>query len=586
MSLISELRRRNVIRMAGLYLVGAWLITQVAATVLPLFGAPDWVARSIIVVLAIGFIPALIIAWVFELTPSGLKRDAEVPPEQSIAPQTARRMDRMIIVVLALALGYFGFDKFVLSPKREAAAIASVRADAATQVPASAKSIAVLPFIDNSKAHDQEYFSDGLSEELLNLLAQLPQLRVISRTSSFSFKGKEVDAATIAKTLNVDHLLEGSVRKSGNTLRVTATLIRASDSSQLWSQAYDRELTDVFKVQDEIAASVVAALKVKLLPDQHLVNPYRNNNTEAYNQYLLGKEFYNRQTPADLQRSRLAFERAIALDPEYGAAHAGLAATVYFLADMAGDQASKQQALDIAGQAVAKAPQLAEAYAARGTTRLSFFRDWGGARTDYEKALQLNAASSRAQLGYYRLLMALGRHEEAVAAGGAATVNDPLALEAWTSLGRALYAQGDYTAAHQALARALDIAPNSIYAGFAYGTNELLQGHAQQALAAFRKSDSVYRPAGIAMAEHSLGHARESQQALDEAIRSEGTSGAYQIAQAYAWRGETDKAFEWLDIAFKYNDGGLTFLKSDPLLARLANDPRYAALLKNMGLPE
>ena len=578
MNLITELRRRNVIRMAGLYLVGAWLIVQVASTVFPAFDFPSWALRSVIVVLAIGFVPALIIAWVFELTPSGLKRDADVSPEQSIAPQTARRMDRMIIVILVLALGYFAVDKFVLAPKREA-----VSAPAAAT---SAKSIAVLPFIDNSQAHDQEYFSDGLSEELLNLLAQLPQLRVISRTSSFSFKGKEIDAAGIAKTLNVDHLLEGSVRKSGNTLRVTATLIRTSDSSQLWSQTYDRELTDVFKVQDEIAASVVAALKVKLLPDQHLVNPYRSDNTEAYNEYLLGKEFYNRQTPDDLQRSQTRFLRAIELDPGYGAAYAALAGVDYFLADMAGDPASKQQALAVAEQAVAKAPQLAEAYAARGTTRLSFFRDWGGARSDYENALQLNPASSRAQLGYYRLMMALGRHADAVAAGRKATVNDPLALEAWTSLGRALYAQGDHAAAHQALARALEIAPNSIYAGFAYGMNELMQGKPQQALEAFRKSNSVYRPAGIAMAEYSLGHARESQQALDGAIETEGTSGAYQIAQAYAWRGETDKAFEWLDIAFKYNDGGLTFLKSDPLLARLAHDPRYAALLKNMGLPE
>ena len=339
-------------------------------------------------------------------------------------------------------------------------------------------------------------------------------------------------------------------------------------------------------MQDEIAAAVVAALKVKLLPDQQLTNPYRSGNPEAYNQYLLGKEFYNRQTPGDLQRSRDAFARAIVLDADYGAAHAGLAAVTYFLADMAGDLASKQQALAIAEQGVAKAPQLAEAYAARGVTRLSFFRDWNGARADFEKALQLNPASSRAQIGNYRLSMALGQLADAVAAGRVATADDPLSALAWISLGRALYAQSEHAAAERALARALEIAPSSIYGGYHYGVNKLLQGKPQQALGSFRQSGSVYRLAGIAMAEHTLGHARESQQALDAAITTEGTSGAYQIAQAYAWRGETDKAFEWLDIALVHNDGGLTFLKSDPVIARVAHDPRFAVLLEKMRLPE
>jgi serine/threonine-protein kinase len=576
MSLFAELRRRKVFKVGAAYLVVGWLVIQVAATILPQFDTPAWAPRLVTLLVALGLPIALVMAWVFDITPEGVKADA--------SRAGSKRIIGAAVVLAALALGWYVRDD-VIAPVASQASVSSTAVPVAAAASSAANSIAVLPFVDMSQARDQEYFSDGLSEELLNLLAQVPQLRVIARTSSFSFKDKDVDVATIARTLNVGHVLEGSVRKSGNTLRITAQLVRASDSSQLWSQTFDRELTDVFKVQDEIAVAVVDALKVKLLPDQHLNNPYRSANTEAYNQYLLGREFYNRQTPADLRRSRDAFERAIALDPDYGAAHAGLAAVAYFLADMAGDRASKQQALAVADQAVAKAPQLAEAYAARGTTRLSFFRDWKGARADYEQALQLNPASSRAQIGYYRLLMALGRHADAVAAGRAATAIDPLALEAWTSLGRALYAQGEHAAAHQALARALEIAPDSIYAGFAYGVNELLQGRAQQALEAFRKSDSVYRPAGIAMAEHSLGHARESQQALDEAITTEGTSGAYQIAQAYAWRGETDKAFEWLDLALVHNDGGLTFLKSDPVIGKLAHDPRFAVLLEKMGLP-
>src|SRR5438034_987081 len=263
MNFFSELKRRNVIRFAGLYLVGSWLLVQVASTVLPMFGAPEWLPRSVVILLALGFLPALIFSWVFELTPEGLKRDEDVKPEESIAPQTARRMNRTIIAVLVLALGYFAFDKFVLAPRR-----AAVPSESSSSI--SSQSIAVLPFVNMSSDKEQDYFSDGLSEELLNQLAQIPQLRVIARTSSFSFKGKEIDVATIARTLNVANVLEGSVRKSANTLRVTAQLIRASDSSHLWSETYDRHLTDVFKVQDEIAGKVVAALKVTLLPTQEL----------------------------------------------------------------------------------------------------------------------------------------------------------------------------------------------------------------------------------------------------------------------------------------------------------------------------
>src|SRR5664279_2867268 len=317
-SFFAELKRRNVVRMAGLYLVGAWLLTQVAGTVLPMFGAPDWLPRSIVLLLAIGFVPTLIFSWIFELTPEGLKRDEEVAPEQSIAPQTARRMDRMIIAVLVLALGYFALDKWVLGPRWQ------VRGSQDSSATDNTKSIAVLPFVNMSSDKEQEYFSDGLSEELLNQLAQVPQLRVIARTSSFSFKGKEVDVVTIAKALNVANILEGSVRRSVKTLRVTAQLIRASDSSHLWSQTYDRDGTDIFKVQDEIASDVVTALKVKLLPTQELPKALRTNNPEAYQQYLQGRYYLNRFSIADFEKARGFFERATELDPKFPSSWAAL----------------------------------------------------------------------------------------------------------------------------------------------------------------------------------------------------------------------------------------------------------------------
>src|SRR6059058_6419011 len=240
-NLFAELKRRNVIRFAGLHLVGAWLLVQVAGTVLPMFGAPEWLPRSIVILLAIGFIPALIFSWVFELTPQGLKRDEDVPPEESIAPQTARRMNRMIIAVLVLALGYFVFDKFVLTPRREAALVAA-RPSAEPKSAANAKSVAVLAFANLSDDKGSEYFSDGISEELLTVLQKIPGLHVAARTSAFSFKGKNATAQEIGEKLGVAHLVEGSVRKSGNSVRIAARLTRANTGEELWSEKHTSEL--------------------------------------------------------------------------------------------------------------------------------------------------------------------------------------------------------------------------------------------------------------------------------------------------------------------------------------------------------
>src|SRR5437764_11455577 len=263
MSFFSELKRRNVIRMAGLYLVGAWLLTQVASTVLPMFGAPDWLPRSIVILLVIGFLPTLIFSWVFELTPQGLKRDEDVPIEQSTAPQTARRMNRMIIAVLVLALGYFVFDKFVLTPRREAAVVAA-RPSAEPKSAANAKSVAVLAFANLSDDKGSEYFSDGISEELLTVLQKIPGLHVAARTSAFSFKGKNATAQEIGEKLGVAHLVEGSVRKSGNSVRIAARLTRANTGEELWSENFTRDLKDVFAVQTELAQTIVAQLRGQL----------------------------------------------------------------------------------------------------------------------------------------------------------------------------------------------------------------------------------------------------------------------------------------------------------------------------------
>ena len=324
----AELKRRNVIRMAGLYLVGAWLLVQVAGTVLPMFGAPDWLPRSIVILLAIGFIPAIVFSWAFELTPSGLKRDEDVTPAESIAPQTAQRMNRLIIAVMVLALAYFCFDKIVLTPRREAALVAATEKSFAARPSAetNAKSIAVLPFVDMSQGKDQQYFSDGVSEELLNALVRVEGLRVISRTSSFAYKGSELGTAAIASALKVGYLVEGSVRKSGDRVRITAQLIDATHDRHLFSETYDRDLSDIFAIQAEIANAVVAALRGTLgtAPPESAVKVRADTqNLQAYDLYLKGRELFIAR--ADLKESIRLFEQAVELDPNFARGWEGLA---------------------------------------------------------------------------------------------------------------------------------------------------------------------------------------------------------------------------------------------------------------------
>src|SRR5215471_8796281 len=349
-SLFAELKRRNVFKAGIAYLALGWVVVQVTSTVVPALNLPAAVVPIVTWIGVIGFPFVIAFVWIYEITPEGLKRESEVDRSASITHVTGRRMDYLIVGLLVLAIGFTALDRFVPrrgnspnSSEATAPAAGSAGPVATPAAPAAAlaapsvsdSSIAVLPFVNMSEEKANDYFSDGLSEELLNLLAQVPQLRVIARTSSFAFKGKEVGVADIAKTLNVANVLEGSVRKSGATLRITAQLIRTADSSHLWSETYDRQLTDVFKVQDEIAGAVVAQLKVKLLPAQQVTNPHRTANTEAYNQYLLGNQYFNRDSEDGYRLALAAYEKAIVLDPKYATAYAGLGFAQLYAADWA-----------------------------------------------------------------------------------------------------------------------------------------------------------------------------------------------------------------------------------------------------------
>jgi serine/threonine protein kinase/tetratricopeptide (TPR) repeat protein len=463
---------------------------------------------------------------------------------------------------------------------------ANVRTTAAPEPPISGKSIAVLAFSDMSEKKDQEYFADGLAEEMLKLLAKTPGLEVIARTSSFSFKGRTDDVPTIAKKLHVANVLEGSVRKSDNRLRVTAQLVRA-DSSVLWSEVYDRELKDVFKMQDEIAAAVVRALRLRLAPSQHSFIPRGTVDADAYNENLLGRQLLNRANdPVGYRRAADAFQKAIKADANFAAPYAGLMYAEAIIADQTDDAPGMKRAEAEADKAVALAPDSADGYAARGYLRFLWMWDWDGARADFENALALDGGDSTVQRHYGQLLGCLGRLPEAIAAARKSTELDPLSDASWLTLSRYLMADRQFAAAHEAIHRALEIQPEDSYVLHDLGTLELLEGNLQAASATFGqvRSEGV-RLMGIAMTEHSLGHATESREALDQLIAKNGQAWAYQIAEVYAWRGEKDKAFEWLQRAYERHDGGLSNIKIDALLLSLRGDARFGAMLKKMKLP-
>ncbi|HVF35179.1 MAG TPA: adenylyl cyclase, partial [Candidatus Saccharimonadia bacterium] len=367
--LLAELRRRNVIRAAGLYLVGAWLIVQVAGTVLPMFGAPGWVPRTIVILLVLGFIPVLVIAWIFELTPDGLKRDAEVPPDRSIASLTARRMDRLMIAGLVVAVLLLAGQWFRTRDSATPSTAPTPSIQASSEPP---HSIAVLPFVNMSQDKDNEHFGDGLSEELLNLLTQVPGLRVAARTSSFHFKGKDATIAEIAAALQVETILEGSVRRSGSTMRVVAQLISAKDGSHLWSGKYDRELDDIFAVQDDIAAQILKALRPRLAPGEAELPKSAQGEigAELFERFLWARNLTYDGTQASADLAHAEFLAITKAAPNYALGHAWLARSWLAMEERAGGAVSPGIALPAAQAAVDAAlavdPQEAMAHYAQG----------------------------------------------------------------------------------------------------------------------------------------------------------------------------------------------------------------------------
>ena len=417
-----ELKRRNVVRVAIAYAVISWLLLQVADVILDNIEAPTWVFQAILLLLVIGFPVAIIFAWAFELTPEGLKKEKDVDRSESITHVTGRKLDYLIIAVLVLALGYFVVDKFALEPSQQAAE--TVNAETA------GKSIAVMAFVNMSDDPGNEYFSDGISEELLNILVRVEGLRVVSRTSSFAFKGKDIGIPSIAKELNVNHVLEGSVRKAGNKVRVTAQLIDVRTDSHIWSGTYDRELDDIFAIQNEISVQIVQALKIVLgAGDQEaMVHAQRpTENLAAYELYLKGRYFWQRRGEDNIRHAIDLFEQATKLDPQFARAWSSLAAAHLTLT--AWSDASRAEEFPLAVSAAQKAlildDSLAEAYAVLGDMA-RFDRKWTEAKAYYLRAIASEPKNSTAHLWYGEFLNSVGHTRDALEETLIAYQLDPL----------------------------------------------------------------------------------------------------------------------------------------------------------------
>jgi len=494
------------------------------------------------------------------------------------------------MVVLALALGYFAFDKFVLSPQRQADELATATEEAHLEGRTEAlvesygdHSIAVLPFVDMSQEGDQEYFSDGIAEELLNLLAKIPELRVISRSSAFSYKGKDFRLGVIARELNVANILEGSVRKAGNQVRVTAQLIEARSDTHLWSETYDRPLDNIFAIQDDIAANIVAQLKVELLGKTPTV---QETDPEAYSLFLEGR-YQRRQTSADsLEQSQRLLEQVLAIDPEYLPAMDDLI-SVYINQAYGGERPFNEgfelaRALTQKGLAIN--PDFARFYIQLGWIESYFDGDMEAAARSYQRGLMLAPTDTTSMGDAATFLLLLGRLDESIALGDYINTRDPIHPVGRVNQAQAFLAARRYEEAIADLQKALSLSPGFGGAQFYLGVALLGAGDPETALVEIEKESSDgNRLTGLAIVHYALGNTPEADKALQTLIDDHADDWTMEIAQVLAFRGDTDAAFEWIDKGIELGHPGIAEIIVNNLYANLYDDPRWSVLLEKLG---
>ena len=585
--LIQELKRRNVIRVGIAYAVAAWVLIEVTATIFPILSLPQWSVTLVTALLFIGFPIALIFAWAFEITPEGIKLEKHVVRDESITHHTGRKLDFVIIAMLVVALGYLGYDKFIIDPDRDAveieAAVQVVQEQAASAVEPqdSAKTIAVLPFANMSDDPGNDYFADGISEDILNLLAQVPDLLVISRSSAFSFKGQNLDVPTIAAKLNVTHVLEGSVRKSGNQLRIVVQLIEVETDTHLWSKTFDRELKDVFAIQDEIAGDVVDALKIILLGDKPKA---AETDPEAYALYLQGRHFLFQWNEESDKRAEILLKQALEIDPGYAPAWVDLGLVYFWRA------AENVEDVELARNAIQRAlaadSQYGLAHALLARIEMEIDWDITAAYQHQQQALALAPGDAIVLRWAGRMEFILGRIDEAIDLTQRSIALDPVSSPGYLNLGYILYSAHRLEEAADFYKDGESLNPASDWSHYLAGLVLLAQGDARSALVMMEQEiNNALRLTGIAIVQHALGDAEASDAALQALIECCAAGAAIQVAIVYAFRAEVDYAFDWVDQAYDNRGSRLPTYLRDPLFANLHDDPRWTALLDKMGLP-
>ena len=543
MSFISELKRRRLVQVGVAYLVIAWGIAQVADLLLENFQIDEWVMQAVLVVLGIGWVLAVILAWLFDLRWDGIHLESDV----------ARELEQG--------------GKAIAAPVHEV----------------ENESIAVLAFVNMSSDPEQEYFSDGIAEELLNLLAKIPELRVAARTSAFSYKGKDTQIDVIGRELGVAHILEGSVRKAGKKVRITAQLIRADTGYHLWSDTWDRTLDDIFEVQDEIAGVVVEELKLTLLKPAPVV---QETNPDAYALYLQARYLTRQGTSEGYEQALALLEQALAIAPDYAPAWRQLGVIYMTQADrgLRPAQEGFQQGREATEMALSIDPNNALAHASMARIAVSEDQDLSAAARHIQTALSLNPSDSTILSAAANLAEMLGRIDSAIALQEFIVKRDPVQPTVHANLGGSYFAAGRPEAAIPCYRTALRLSPDNIGLHLNLGLALLANGETEAAMEEIaRESFEACRLIGEAMAYHDRGQAAQSDAALQQIIDKYGDDWAYNIAAVLAYRAEADRAYEWLDKAAENNDSGLVEIVTAPEFKNLHAEPRWNNFLSAIG---
>jgi len=593
MSLISELKRRNVIRVGVAYLIAVWLLLQIVDVLVPLLTLPDWVGRFVFLILLIGLVPALIFSWAYEMTPDGLKPEAEVEHDESASRHTARKLNRLTIGLLIVVAAIVIADRLIPESNES---VPDVTAEAVPAVaeparPADARpSVAVMPFVNMSDDEANEYFSDGISEELLNSLVGIRNLRVPSRTSSFTFKGSDKKLDEIGRELNVEHVLEGSVRKAGKTVRVTAQLIEAATDTHVWSATYTRDLDDIFAVQDEIAGAIVDALKLTLTGEEiKQLGSHGTDNIEAYNKYLVARYQWNQRTIESLNSAVENLRDAVSLDPDFGQAWASLADTYVILPEYGAATVEESRALtkEALAKALAINPDSAQALTASGAMRAQFEFDWEGGLAELERVVANSPNYATGHQFYGEILAMLGRVDEALEQLAIARELDPLSVIIRHVPGYILLWNGRLDEAEQHFLDALEV--GGIHWTF-YNLDVLktLKGEYDEARYYARKHaeargfDPAADLARIDAVENPALKARALQLIRE---RQDMEDGVFGKAIQYVLLDEYDLALDSLEAGAESGDPYAPGVNYVILFDPLRDNPRFQALLRKVNLP-